>query len=82
MKKFVLSRRALDDYTGLTRVLQTRVDKQLSLLVHNFLHPSLRAKKYDEARDIWQARIDRSYRFYFQIRNSTFYILTIIKHPQ
>lgn len=82
MKKFTLSRRALDDYTGFTKELQKKADKQLSLLVRNFLHPSLRAKKYDEAQDIWQARLTKGHRFYFQIRNDTFYILTIIKHPK
>jgi len=82
VKNFVLSERALNDYRGLTKTLQKKVDKQLGSLVRNFLHPSLRAKKYDEARDIWQARIDKSYRFYFQIRDNTFYIITIAKHPK
>ena len=31
-------------------------DKQVGLLAENLRHPSLRAKKYDEANDIWQAR--------------------------
>jgi hypothetical protein len=34
--------------------------------------PSLRAKKYDEAQDYWQARVNRDWRFYF----------TIIPHPK
>jgi mRNA-degrading endonuclease RelE of RelBE toxin-antitoxin system len=29
--------------------------KQVGFLEHNLHHPSLHAKKYDEARDIWQA---------------------------
>lgn len=82
MKNFILSKRALDDYGGLTKTLQKKVDKQLGSLVRDFLHPSLRAKKYDEARDIWQARVNSGYRFYFQIRNNTFYIITIVKHPK
>ncbi len=32
--------------------IQTRCDKQLGLLVQNLRHPSLRAKKYDDTRDI------------------------------
>ena len=32
-------------------------DKQVGLLAENLRHPSLRAKKYDEANDIWQARV-------------------------
>ncbi len=29
--------------------------------------PGLHSKKYDEARDIWQARVTRDWRFYFTI---------------
>ena len=34
-------------------------DRKLHLLVRDLHHPSLRAKKYDEAKDIWQARVTR-----------------------
>jgi hypothetical protein len=37
--------------------VQRAFRKQVSLLVENLRHPSLRAKKYDQARDIWQARL-------------------------
>jgi AbrB family looped-hinge helix DNA binding protein len=36
--------------------------KQLRFLAENLQHPSLRAKKYDEARDIWQARVNDDWR--------------------
>ena len=77
-----LSARALHDYERLTKKLQTAADKQFNFLLKNLGHPSLRAKKYDEARDIWQARVDGSYRFYFQIIGDTYYIVRIIKHPK
>ena len=48
----------------------------------NLRHPSLRAKKYDEARDIWQARLDENNRFYFRIEGDTYRILSIIPHPK
>ena len=41
----------------------------------NLQHPSLRAKKYDEAANIWQARVNDHYRLYFQIRSDTYRIL-------
>jgi mRNA-degrading endonuclease RelE of RelBE toxin-antitoxin system len=31
--------------------------KQVNLLANNLSHPSLHAKKYDESRDLWQARV-------------------------
>lgn len=34
--------------------------KQLRFLEDNLLHPSLHAKKYDEAADLWQARVNRA----------------------
>ena len=41
--------------------------KQVKLLAQNLHHPSLRAKKYDKARDLWQARLTKALRFYFAI---------------
>ena len=32
--------------------------KQGRFLLQNLRHPSLRAKKYDESKDIWQARVN------------------------
>ena len=59
-----------------------KLKKQITFLLINLQHPSLRAKKYDEARDIWQARVDGYYRFYFKIDDDTYIIVGIIKHPK
>ncbi|OGG79790.1 hypothetical protein A3A39_04630 [Candidatus Kaiserbacteria bacterium RIFCSPLOWO2_01_FULL_54_13] len=56
--------------------------KQAEFLKDNIRHPSLRAKKYDEARDIWQARVTGGIRFYFRIENDTYLLLNIRKHPK
>ena len=69
-------------YADAPASLQKRCDKQLALLVQNLRHPSLRAKKYDEARDIWQARVDRGWRLYFVIREDVYYLLDIMPHPK
>jgi hypothetical protein len=45
-------------------------------------HRSLRAKRFDEARGIWQARVDDTYRFYFTIEGDTYQILSVIPHPK
>jgi plasmid maintenance system killer protein len=50
--------------------------------VENLQHPSLQAKKFDEARDIWQARVNRQWRFYFSIAGDTYIIRDIIPHPK
>lgn len=62
--------------------LRRKFEKQLVSLLRNLLYPSLHAKKYDKERDIWQARVNGSYRFYFQIKNDTYIILNILKHPK
>jgi len=56
--------------------------KQIRFLEQNLHHPSLRAKKYDEAEDRWQARVNREWRFYFKIEGDTYFIVAVIPHPK
>lgn len=62
--------------------VQKAFQKQLNFLLQDLRHPSLYAKKYDERNDIWQARVNRDWRFYFQIQDDTYIILDIIPHPK
>lgn len=48
----------------------------------NLQHPSLHAKKFDEATDLWQARGNRDWRFYFTIAGDTYRIEDVIPHPK
>jgi len=64
------------------KLVKKAFDKQTRILLDNLRHPSLRAKKYDEARDIWQARINRDWRFYFVITGDTDLILNVTRHPK
>ena len=63
-----------------TKQIKTVFEKQLRFLVSDIRHPSLRAKKYDETRGIWQARVTNSVRFYFQIIDDKYRVLDIEKH--
>ena len=56
--------------------------KQVKFLAQNIRHPSLRAKKYDETSGIWQARVNRDWRFYFVIQDDEIVIIGIIPHPK
>ncbi|MBI5789499.1 MAG: type II toxin-antitoxin system RelE/ParE family toxin [Candidatus Schekmanbacteria bacterium] len=80
--KFIFTEKALKDYKSLPVKLQSVVDKQLKALLRDIRYPSLKARKYNEADDIWQARVNRDYRFYFLINDDTYIILTVIKHPK
>jgi mRNA-degrading endonuclease RelE of RelBE toxin-antitoxin system len=77
-----LTTRARRDFSDLPRHLKTRVRKQFDLLQQNLRHPSIQAKKYDESADVWQGRVNRDYRFYFQILGGDYVILRIIPHPK
>lgn len=62
--------------------VQRAFDRRAALLLKNLRHPSLRAKKYDEARDIWQARINGGWRFYFKIEGDVYYVIDMMPHPK
>ncbi|TSC78214.1 MAG: hypothetical protein G01um101429_902 [Parcubacteria group bacterium Gr01-1014_29] len=64
----------------LPRAVRKKFYKQADYLLYNLRHPSLHAKKYDETKDIWQARIDRTYRFYFEIQGDTYLLTDLVKH--
>ena len=55
---------------------------QIEFLAQDLRHPSLRAKKFDESKDLWQARVNRSWRFYFTIESDAYMIQDIIPHPK
>jgi len=44
--------------------------------------PSLRAKKYNEARGLWQARANYTWRFYFRIAGNVYFMGEIKHHPK
>jgi mRNA-degrading endonuclease RelE of RelBE toxin-antitoxin system len=80
--KFSFSERARRDYDNFSVKLRARVNKQISALLKDIRYPSLKAKKYDEKRGIWQMRISKDYRLYFTIDNDVYIIVTITKHPK
>jgi mRNA-degrading endonuclease RelE of RelBE toxin-antitoxin system len=43
--------------------IQKDFGKQLAHLLKDLRYPSLKAKKYDETRNIWQARVEGGWRF-------------------
>ncbi len=55
------------DYLRLSPQVQGRVEKAIKLLVRNIQHPSLRAKRVQGTKRIWEARVTRQYRLTFEI---------------
>ena len=55
--------------------------KQATFLERNLQHPSLRAKNTMPT-DLWQARVNQNWRFYFHIVGDIYLIRDIIPHPK
>lgn len=55
-------------YADAPRAVQRASDRKVLFLQENLRHPSLRAKKYDEACDFWQARVTQGVAFLFPHR--------------
>ena len=72
----------LRNHSKAPKGVQEAFAKQSQLLLQNLHHPSLHAKKYDEARDLWQARVNYSWRFYFRILGHAYFMEEIRRHPK
>ena len=69
-------------YRAAPPAVQRAFDRRAEYLAENLRHPSLRAKKFDETRGVWQARVNGGWRFYFQIQDDVYTLLDIIAHPK
>ncbi|MBI3207893.1 MAG: hypothetical protein HYZ37_03210 [Candidatus Solibacter usitatus] len=77
-----LSQGAIEALATAPLPVQKAFIKQLNFLVRNIRHPGLRAKKFDEAADLWQARVNDDWRFFFTIKSDIYYIERITSHPK
>jgi len=68
------------DYARLPEEVKGRVDKQLTLLLTNPRHPSLRLKKIQGAEDVWEMRVTRGYRMTLQMAGDTFILRRVGAH--
>lgn len=80
--QFFYTDRFLRSYADAPRNVQRQCDKQLLLLARDIRHPSVRAKKYDERRGVWQGRVNLSWRFYFLIEADGYRFIDIMAHPK
>lgn len=80
--RLYLSARFLKSYQDAPQPVQKAFQKQARLLIANLRHPSLHTKKYDEGGDIWQARVNREWRFYFSIEADQYRLHDITRHPK
>ncbi len=76
------SRHFMRQYAAAPLAVRGAFDKQSRFLLASLQHPSLRAKKYDEGRDVWQGRVNKDWRFYFTIEGDVFHLHEIRAHPK
>jgi len=79
--KIHFAKQAESSYRKLPLKIQNKVDKQFALLLANYRHPSLRARKMGGTGH-YEARIDRRYRFTFIVEEQDIYILTVGPHDE
>ncbi len=80
--RLAYSKTALQALQNIPARIRKAFYKQAGFLLQNLHHPSLHAKKYNEAEDKWQARVNKSWRFYFKIIGSTYFIEDVTPHPK
>lgn len=80
--KIVLSDRAIEALASAPPNVRRAFEKQLRFLAGNLQHPSLHVKKYDESQNVWQARVNKAWRFYFTISKDVYRIENVIPHPK
>jgi mRNA-degrading endonuclease RelE of RelBE toxin-antitoxin system len=78
--KLLFTKTFIRGYRRLPQRIQEATDKQLELLLSNPKHPSLRIKKMQDPRNIWEGRVTESYRFTFQIEDDTYVLRQIGIH--
>ena len=70
------------NYKKLPEPIRKKFQKQLTLLLDNVKHPSLRVKKMESREDVWEARVDKFYRFTFQKEEENLILRTVGPHDE
>lgn len=68
------------DYAKLPEEIKTRFKKQLTLLLSNPTHPSLRLKKMKGHKNRWEVSIAMAYRFTFELAEDSYILRRIGPH--
>ena len=78
----LIAERFARSYVDASPEVQKAFGKQPANLLRDLRHLSLDAKKYDRERDVWQARVNGGWRFYFRIEGDVYVLLDIVPHPK
>lgn len=68
-------------FKSLPKEIKKKCRKQLKLLLENHRYPSLRTKKIEGEKDIFEARVNKKFRFTYQVDNG-YYVLRVVKNHE
>lgn len=80
--QFERTERFKEAYRALSPPDRERVKKALGLLKSNWRHPSLRVKKMQGTRTIWEARVSRSLRLTFNLEDDVILLRNVGPHDE
>lgn len=68
------------DFKKLPKEIKRKTEQSLRFLAENIHHPSLRVRKMEGVRDIWEASVTMQYRFTFEIQEDAYLLRRIGTH--
>jgi len=74
------SKRFRKEYRKLPSAIQISFDNKLSYLIYDRSHPSLRIKRIQGTKDIWEVSVSMKYRFTFEVQEKTIIFRAIGTH--
>ena len=75
-----LTQRFTQQYRKMPQVTQKKVDKALLLLDEDFRHPGLHSHPIQGALGVFEAYVDRKYRFTFERRGNLLMVRNLDNH--
>lgn len=69
-------------YEKLPPRLQQKVEDQIQRLRTDLKHPSLHTHRRKDDKNVWQARVTRSYRILFELEGDTITLLKVTAHEK
>ena len=67
-------------YRKLSRENRDRASKDIRQLVEDPRHPGLRVRRIEGTRNVWEARVSRSWRLTFKAQGDTYLLRNIGEH--
>lgn len=80
--QLLLTERFRRAYESLEAVDQDRVKKALKFMAEDLKYPSLRVKKIQGTKGIWEARASRSLRITFQMEEGSILLRNVGQHDE